>query len=155
MRILPLYLLLVGTPLLGLVGLLRVGERIEAPSAIAGTWAVDSAFSRAVERGCFPRAFAEATAFEITQSGRFVRLTANDAAATTFEGRLDGGALVARGARAAPTTALPQCAAPRATELRLRLLDDAGTQQLAGSWGLPECAACRALPFRATRQLAG
>lgn len=152
MRILPLYLLLVGTPLLGLIGLLRVGERLEAPPSVAGTWNVDSAFTRAVERGCFPSAFAEATTLEVTQSGRFIRLTANDPAATLFEGRLTDGGLVARGIRVAPAS--PTCTAPRPAELRLRLIDGDGVQQLAGSWGLPTCVACRALPFRATRSLA-
>ena len=43
MRTALLYLLLVGAPVLGVVAILRVGERITPPAAIGGEWAVDPA----------------------------------------------------------------------------------------------------------------
>jgi hypothetical protein len=47
------YLFLVGIPLAGLMGILKIGEGLEAPRPVAGTWvAVEGASRKAWEAGC-------------------------------------------------------------------------------------------------------
>jgi hypothetical protein len=47
------YLFLVGIPLAGLMGILRIGEGLKAPRPLAGTWvAVEGASHAAWEPGC-------------------------------------------------------------------------------------------------------
>jgi hypothetical protein len=54
------YLFLVGIPLAGLMGILKIGEGLEAPRPVAGTWvAVEGASRAAWEAGCRTSAAAE------------------------------------------------------------------------------------------------
>jgi hypothetical protein len=54
------YLFLVGIPLAGLMGILKIGEGLEAPRPVAGTWvAVEGASRAAWEAGCRTSAAAD------------------------------------------------------------------------------------------------
>lgn len=66
MRTTLLYLVLVGLPALGVVGVLRLGERLSAPPSIGGTWQITSS------EGCALRPGAELT---FVQSGEHVAAT--------------------------------------------------------------------------------
>ena len=69
MRHLISYLLFVGIPLAGLLGVLRVGQRIPAPRAVHGAWAVQP--MAASGRVCTRYLLSDAdSTLTITQSGR-------------------------------------------------------------------------------------
>ncbi|MGA2736403.1 MAG: hypothetical protein ABSG65_03010 [Bryobacteraceae bacterium] len=84
------YLLLVGVPVMGLLGILEAGRGIPAPLSIAGDWAIE--FSPAAHCGALLRQ----PGFTISQSGTEALVTLNDGRATTLEGTVNGGVLTAK-----------------------------------------------------------
>src|SRR5690554_5594089 len=83
-----IYLILVGIPFAGLVGVLGIGRSLEAPAYLGGNWIVDPATVESLQRSCAPLAFPDGTPeVEISQSGLFVRLWFKDAAQTFMTGR--------------------------------------------------------------------
>jgi hypothetical protein len=84
-----LYLLLVGTPLLGVFELLRIGQRLTPPISVAGTWTVErSATDFSVVPNERPRL--GPTILTITQSGPHLVVVLNDDKGTTLEGEILG-----------------------------------------------------------------
>jgi len=84
-----LYLVLVGLPLLGIVGLLQVGHSLSAPVSLAGKW--DAQLAPAQPQDSAPEAglfHAGSTTVSITQSGPSLRLTFDSAPNTIFEGSI-------------------------------------------------------------------
>jgi hypothetical protein len=74
------YLFLVGVPLAGLMGILRIGEGLEAPRPVAGTWVAVEGKSRAAwEAGCRTSAGADEE-----QGPSEVRLEQSGARANVF-----------------------------------------------------------------------
>ena len=91
MRAVLLYLVLVGLPVLGILGLLRVGQTLSAPTSLAGSWNAQlnvpgppgsSAGDPLVHPG--------PTVLSITQSGPRVFLTFDDIQKTTLIGSVQG-----------------------------------------------------------------
>jgi|SRR5882672_8663517 len=89
MKSILLYLLLVGVPLLGIVGLLQVGQSLAAPISLAGKWTAQLVPAQ-------PQGLAGedwllgdgSTTLSITQSGPNFRLTFDDSPGTVFEGSI-------------------------------------------------------------------
>ena len=125
MKSLLLYLVLVGLPLAGLFGILRLGSRLEAPPAIGGAWAVTAAPGAALP-----------DSLHLSQSGVHLSVTAGGA---KLSGRLEGGALSA---------AAPAGAGPCAASLRARVEASAG--RMAGTLSLPP--RCQPAAFGAVRR---
>lgn len=152
MKALLLYFALVGTPVAGLLLILRVGERIDAPPAVSGTWVVDDAFARAARRSCVPLDFPDQSpSLTISQSGRYLRLQFNDAGRTAMPGTLHAGTLTTRQVLPTGEGAGRACGAATLTELRLRLVKGVGGDRLSGHWTSPECEVCPALDVVAIR----
>lgn len=84
-----LYMILVGLPLAGVAGALYLGERLEAPASVKGSWRVDAAAPCLAGLG--------ETVF-IAQSGPDLQLTFN-AAPLTVPGQVNGLRLTATDAR--------------------------------------------------------
>lgn len=122
-------MLLVGSPVLGLLGILEAGRGIRAPLAIAGEWTVvfDSG-ARCAADPAGPRQ----PALSISQSGTQASITWNDGHATMFEANVQGTTL----------TAGP---------LRATIAGQPGARTLEGTMNL---AGCGPLAFRAVRQTA-
>src|SRR5688500_17015679 len=96
MRHLLAYLLFVGLPLAGLYGVLHVGQRIAAPMAIHGAYAVaptaPSAFA------CYAYLLGGAdSSVTVAQSGRQVVVTLGPRREVDLRGRLQGSHLTAAG----------------------------------------------------------
>ena len=97
------YLVFVGIPLAGLFGILRVGQGIEAPMAIHGSYVVlpmaPSGFA------CYAYLLGgDDSTVTVTQSGRQVTVTLGPKAEVTLSGKLVGADLTAEGVIAAGTT---------------------------------------------------
>lgn len=100
-----LYALLVGLPVLGLLGVLQVGRLVEAPPAVGGWWAYTSA--PAGVSACVP---AEGV-FEIVQSGTY--------AVVAMPGRPDVQARLRRGVLQTAPSADTGCGGPLRVEARV------------------------------------
>ena len=148
-----LYLVLVGTPFLGLLGILQIGEKLEAPVSVGGSWAVESTTAQALERSCAPlEAPGDRLELTISQSGRYVQLRLNDAAKTSMTGRLHARTLTARRVLASGAHARNDCGATTEAELQLEVHHrSGGADRLSGSWRVPGCDACPTQSFRAVR----
>jgi len=130
-----LYLVMVGLPVVMMLGLLRHGSRLEAPAAIHGRWLVAEGSTCGL---------AEGDAFDINQSGRFVVIRLQDR--SPLVGHFDDGVLrVSGGSRQASA---PGCG-ENSLNLALRL--DSSGSSMAGSGGVEDCPACPPRPIRAIR----
>jgi hypothetical protein len=89
MRVVLLYLALVGLPVLGILGVLQVGRTLSAPISLAGTWNAQlspDSESIAADPGLLPRPMV----LTITQSGSDVTLVFDDNQRTTLAGKIQG-----------------------------------------------------------------
>jgi hypothetical protein len=89
------YLLLVGVPVLGLLGILEAGRTIPAPPSISGDWNIEFDAKASCLSG--PSALRQ-PALSISQSGTQALITLNDGHATLLEAAIDGAALTAKSA---------------------------------------------------------
>jgi hypothetical protein len=87
------YLLLVGIPALGLLGILEAGRRIPAPLSITGDWNVE--FDPATHCANALAGLRQ-PALNISQSGTQALITWNDGHAATLEATIDGATLTAK-----------------------------------------------------------
>lgn len=95
MRHLLSYLALVGIPLLGLLGVLRLGEHLRAPAAVHGAYTLTLA---APGDPCLAGNFArDGARIVIAQSGPIVQVRLGGPAGLELRGRTDAGTLRASG----------------------------------------------------------
>lgn len=87
------YVLMTVIPLLGVLGLLQAGSRLQAPPAIGGEWALEITTSPACEGAL---TWLQPPTLSVSQSGRILHITLNDASHTMLTGRLDEGYRVVR-----------------------------------------------------------
>src|SRR5579871_1063586 len=80
-------MLMVGVPVLGLLGILEAGRGIAAPLSIGGEWAV--------EGDNLSRCAGIPSGFTISQSGVAAQITLHDARSTTFDAAVKGAELSA------------------------------------------------------------
>lgn len=145
-----LYLVLVGLPVLGVVGILRLGGSLTAPPDIGGSWRAGFAPAAQLVPPCV-EIRSDATAFDLTQSGVHVGVTLNDAAQTRLEARLGGARLWGRAERL-PLLGTARTACPEAPlELAADVVWDGYAWQLVGNLWAGGCAACAPVSFRAER----
>ena len=90
MKNVALYILAVGLPILAIFGLLYLGEDLEAPMSVGGTWAIESSGA------CDFAPIAKASpALEISQSGPRLEIELGDAGRTVLHGDLEGARVTA------------------------------------------------------------
>lgn len=149
MRTTLLYIVLVGTPLLGLLLILEAGGRIVPPRSIGGQWELDEATVRQAGSACPGLTFTEEPpAMRISQSGVRAELTFGDRAQTTLSVTLSGDTLRGLGRIAAAG------GCPSATLFLDALLSgEEGRERLSGTLRPESCPACPAMPFAATRRM--
>ncbi|HXV86343.1 MAG TPA: hypothetical protein VD793_06575 [Gemmatimonadales bacterium] len=114
MRALKTYLLLVGLPLGGLVLILRIGERLVAPEAVHGAYAV---VSPAQPSPCWSDLLSgNDSSLTITQSGSHLVITLGTVRPVVLQGRLTAGVVDAHGVleSAQVTTGSGEAADPQA-----------------------------------------
>jgi hypothetical protein len=134
------YLLLVVPPFCGLLGILHVGDRLEPPRSIGGTWVVERA---AAPRGDDPCAFPDSSGkLRVSQSGPRAELTFLDETRTSLSIELRGDRIAGAGRVRS---------GGRCGELAVeaRLID---RDTLDGTLRRPGCADCPAASFHAVRE---
>jgi hypothetical protein len=89
MKSILLYLFLVGVPLLGIVGLLQVGQSLSAPISLAGKWTAQLVPAQPQDLASEDWLLGGgSTTLSITQSGPNFRLTFDDTPGKVFEGSI-------------------------------------------------------------------
>lgn len=83
------YLVLVGIPILGVLGLLRIGSDLKPPVSVGGEWQLELTASTLTDAGC-ASLFAEGIqpVLTVSQSGLHLVLELNTVEKTSFKGRL-------------------------------------------------------------------
>jgi hypothetical protein len=96
MRSIALYIVLVGTPVLGILGVLHVGQSLTPPIALHGVWNITLDPQYTTDPACItPLDVAEQRVLTVVQSGSHLVLTFNDANATTLSGIIEGQTIIA------------------------------------------------------------
>jgi hypothetical protein len=151
MRHLVSYLLFVGIPLAGLLGVLRLGQGLEAPRAVHGAWAVQPMASPG--RACHRHLLAGGdSTLTISQSGRQLSAKLGPGDAATLRGRLIGAELVLEGA-IQPGSALRHagCAAGDSVRVAARLVGGGPVERLDARLWTSACPECGAVEFTAVQ----
>jgi hypothetical protein len=91
------YIFMVGLPVLGVFGLLRMGAHLQPPVSLGGTWKLEFASGAQSQPVCdrFPVA-PDDPQLTISQSGPHLEIVFNDANDTSMIGKVDGMGFIAR-----------------------------------------------------------
>jgi hypothetical protein len=157
MRTIGSYLALVLLPVLGLVAILRAGERVEAPAPVHGNWRLDvdggvTGASAADDRATCGVSLHDLAGRDLSvqQSGRRLVATLAGRRPLALEGVIDGGAVQLTGILPAwPAGAACPDAAALTLELVLRR-----DSSMAGLAHVPGCVGCPRLGLTARRSAA-
>jgi hypothetical protein len=126
------YLLLVGIPVLGILGVLQLGQGLTAPKAVAGTWTFEATRFSSEGPACAAlEGAARARTFAVEQSGPELTLELGE---LRIDGHLDGNMV-----RTASAPLLIDAS-----------LEPSGTMR--GVLSFPSCQASPTLAFTAARQ---
>jgi hypothetical protein len=142
-----LYFALVGLPLLGVVGVLRLGKSSIAPPSISGEWQLDGELRSNDETPCastlggFRRA-----SMTISQSGKFLEVTLPNENRDLLRGSLTGNEF-----RAEARPALFGDDVFQLLRLSGRIEDEGDGLSLHGVLSMPRRVDCVPVPFRAFR----
>ena len=153
MRHLISYLLFVGIPLLGLLGVLQLGRGIEAPRAVHGRWAV--APMPASGRVCTRYLLSEAdSTLTISQSGRQLTATLGPRGDVALRGTLAGDQVTLEGViQPEATPRHVACEVGDTLWLTARVAAGAESRRLHARLWSSACADCPAVGFTASRPL--
>jgi hypothetical protein len=129
--------LFVGIPLLILIGTLRAGADLSAPSAVSGDWTVEPAPNKCAE----PLANASQPALSIFQTGSNLLIAFNDPRKTTLSGKLEDGSV----------TAVSATTGGHVLRLEAAVSGKPGHRSLQGRLSFDGPNACAPVPFRAVK----
>ncbi|HEX5634746.1 MAG TPA: hypothetical protein VFX50_15995 [Gemmatimonadales bacterium] len=144
------YALFVGLPLFALLGVLEAGERLRAPMAVHGHYALELEWMEGASDACLAGLFRRSTALEVAQSGRRVELRVSNAPELVLYGVIDTSSLAAVGrlSRAAVRRA-PACLRGDTVRIEAEVLRDATGHTLTGRATRRICLACAPLGLTA------
>lgn len=137
------YILLVGLPLLALVGVLRSGRHLSAPLAVDGTWKVDAGSSNLANHPCTEISSVLNSPLLISQSGRSLEVSfkgKSPASGSLDDKNLKSSVSVGNGSGCGQVT--------------LAAVVDAKSEprSLTGQLSFPGCQSCAPVDFRAVRE---
>jgi hypothetical protein len=143
------YLCLVGMPLVGLVGILRAGQRLVAPVSIGGAWNLEADFSALAATPCTTLLSAKQPFLTLEQSGNSIVATVNNVEQTTLTGILHDMTLSMGAASGLANHQAANCT--DAMYLDATVNTQAVPRVITGTLGV-RCLGCGSVPFRAVRQ---
>ncbi|MGA2413924.1 MAG: hypothetical protein ABSF59_05730 [Candidatus Sulfotelmatobacter sp.] len=153
------YFLLVGLPILGLVGVLKSGRNLTAPISVDGVWQLqaDPAQLAASPCGQALASRSDATTFAISQSGKtfllgFGSVNPSNGSRSVASGTIDGtrlrASLPANSIASAPDGG---CGQGRELTLAATVNPKTDPRSLAGTFSIPDCPSCASIEFHAVR----
>jgi hypothetical protein len=144
------YLLLVGLPLAGVVGILWLGHHyLTAPISVSGAWEIDADVHTLRGNRCLAALDGLRQAFfDVSQSGNTVAIRLGDERRTVVHGilqdrtlRIDG---FGRNTR--------DCRYPLSIRLEAAVRGPRDRRTLTGTFAIAGCSTCPLIPFRAVRR---
>jgi hypothetical protein len=147
------YVLLVGLPIVGLVGVLKTGRTLKAPISVDGSWQLQADPVRLATLPCGKALAEDDAALVISQSGKNFTLGISNGPKSNGSGVIEGRNLTASIAPSGDESAQAFCGG---NELSLIATVDPNTdpRSLAGKLWVKNCSSCEPVEFRATRQVA-
>jgi hypothetical protein len=142
MKIVLLYLLLVGAPVAGIYGIVCLGSDLKPPMSVGGEWTVGLTSRTEDVSPC--KGFAEPLILKVTQAGPHLTLTLNDPGATRLSGEVNRESLTAESLDA------PGMTSP--IQLHANIHRQPGLDRLSGTFTF---ANCPELSFTAIRRQKG
>jgi hypothetical protein len=151
MRHVIVYLLFVGVPLAGLLGVLRVGQGLEAPLAVHGAWAVQP--KPAIGRVCTRYLLSDSdSSLSISQSGHELTAALGPAGDVALRGALTGNAFALEGVvQPGATPRHVACTVGDTVRLEGRVSTAGQLRQLEGGLWFSACSDCVHIEFTAAR----
>lgn len=147
------YILLVGLPVVGLIGVLKSGRTLTAPISVDGRWQLQADPVRLAALPC-GKTLAQNpyTALAISQSGKNFTLSLSDGPKSTAWGVLDGTTLKASVVPSIAWSAEAGCGDGRELSLVATVDPKANPRSLVGLLSVNHCSACTPVEFHAVRQ---
>ncbi len=144
------YILLVGLPMLGLVGVLRRGRSMAAPVSLDGTWTLEADPTRLAALPCGKSLAISDLAMAISQSGGSFTLSLGNGTKSTASGVLVGTTLKASVLPSLSDDA--ECGRGRELALLATVDPKSNPRSLSGTISLNDCTTCKPVEFRAFRR---
>ena len=143
------YIVFVGMPVLGLIGILRMGHDLTAPVSVAGLWkaTINSDQSASCRREMAPL---QENSISIVQSGRGLVLALEKEKGVSSSGTIAGDALT--GTLIIPASLAQGTHADETFVLRARVVSHAQPRTLDGIISPAQGGSCGPAGFHATRQ---
>jgi hypothetical protein len=146
------YILLVGLPVLGLVGVLRAGRTLTAPISVDGVWKVEAHADQVAALPCSGTSFLRNTSLLISQSGRSLMLSFDSGSRNTASGIIDGHSVRASALPMPDYSAEVGCGSNRLLSLNATVDVQSGLRSMVGNMTVEGCSSCGPVGFHAIRQ---
>jgi hypothetical protein len=144
------YVFLVALPIFGLVGILRRGQNLKAPTSVDGVWAIQAAVTKGTMPSCMSALGLDLdTPVTISQSGKNFAINAGKTRGT---GLIEGTTLQASLRRAGTLLPAPNCGGDGSVLLTATVEAKASPRVLSGSLSLASCPSCESVKFHAVKQ---
>jgi hypothetical protein len=144
------YILLVGLPLLGLAGVLRSGRSLTAPISVDGVWKIEADTRRLAAPSCDKsQSFSSVV---ISQSGKSLVLTFNNASKTVSSGVLEGKSLKASVVPEWDSSSKSGCGDDEPFTLTATVDPNTEPRSMTGLLSVNACTSCVPVEFHAVRQ---
>jgi hypothetical protein len=154
-KLIVVYICLVGTPLLGLLGILRAGQHLTPPASVGGAWYLEADSGALASGPCRDLLASVSQPFlSIYQSGTELVFSLNNPQKTTLPGTIQGAELTMSREDAPVSEATGACTDPQSIQLHATVANQGGQRVLMGTLAIQGCAACQPIQFRAVRQSA-
>ncbi len=156
-RLIAAYACLVGMPLCGLVGILRVGQHLVAPAFVGGTWTMSADLSGAPARTACAEWLSDTNqpALRVEQSGSHAIVTLKNSQETTRSALVQGGTLtIITDATTPAKHRMANCTEAHAMYLDATIHSEGEQRVLEGTLGVTGCGGCGPVAFRAVRHVA-
>lgn len=145
------YIVLVGIPLLGLAGVLKVGRKLSAPVSVGGTWKVEADANRILPGPCGEAIAASGESLTILQSGTNLVVSLDGSASAQGHGWIEGNTLRAPLALAKGSSH-SGCNSEQPLTFTATVDPRSDPRLLSGILTAGLCPSCSVTSFRATRQ---
>jgi hypothetical protein len=147
------YLLFVALPLLGIVGVLRLGRTLRAPISVGGLWKIQVDSGNAVSLACARSLTGAEAGFTISQSGRSFTFNSADLLLSSASGVVEGSSIKVNLAPAPSRTQEAGCDKLHTLTLTASVDSLVNARRLAGVLSVDDCSECAPVEFRAIREV--
>ena len=154
MKTVILYITLVGILFIGLLAVLKIGEKLNAPENVSGDWQISGKFADSVQNSCTPIFLPlKNPAVFIEQSGIHLTITFNDRAKTEMHGELENNKVIFEQTLHVKSELQNVYGKKTLAKLALEFHKKKDKlDQLLGAWANPMCNSCGQIQFSAIKK---